>query len=193
MVFSPLEDWKVQLFIIGMFGKRSRQLVGWLLSCWEEKWLDDKTDTTSRLIPKWDKLCRDQLAMSSLRHITPSSRHMMMSNALQSPLDRSSIVSGCLSGKHHALFIMWSFSIMLYHLFSHTMSYAPILTHPQTNFFPMMTFSLCPCWFIRSHDPLHFLTILPIVLTLLLAFVSYCCSIYGSHVCGVLSWPQFCI
>ena len=32
----------------------------------------------------------------------------------------------------------------------------------------------------------HFisLTILPIVLTLLLAFVLYCCSIYGSHVCG---------
>ena len=39
----------------------------------------------------------------------------------------------------------------------------------------------------------HFISlmILPIVLTLLLAFVSYCCSIYGSHVCGVLSRPQF--
>ena len=39
----------------------------------------------------------------------------------------------------------------------------------------------------------HFISlmILPIVLTLLPAFVSYCCSIYGSHVCGVLSRPQF--
>ena len=39
----------------------------------------------------------------------------------------------------------------------------------------------------------HFisLTILPIALTLLLAFVSYCCSIYGSYVCGALSQPQF--
>ena len=39
----------------------------------------------------------------------------------------------------------------------------------------------------------HFIssTILPIVLTLLLAFILYCGSIYGSHVCGVLSQPQF--
>ena len=39
----------------------------------------------------------------------------------------------------------------------------------------------------------HFisLTILQIVLTLLLAFVLYCCSIYGTNVCGVLSRPQF--
>ena len=41
----------------------------------------------------------------------------------------------------------------------------------------------------------HFISImiLPIVLTLFVAFVSYCCSIYGSHICGVLSWPHFCI
>ena len=95
--------------------------------------------------------------MSSLRHITPSSRHMMMSNALQSLFDRSFIVSRCLSGNYHALFIMWSFSIMLYHLFSHHMSYAPILTHPRTNSFPMTMISLCSWWFIRSHNPLHFL------------------------------------
>ena len=80
--------------------------------------------------------------------------------------------------------LMWSFSIMLYHLFSHTMSYAPILTHLWTKSLPMTTLSLCPWWFIRSHDPLHFLTILPNVLTLLLAFVLYCYSINGSHVCG---------
>ena len=49
------------------------------------------------------------------------------------------------------------FSIMLYHPFSHTMSYAPIFTHRQTNSFPMMTLSLCLHWFIHSHDPLHFL------------------------------------
>ena len=49
------------------------------------------------------------------------------------------------------------FSIMLYHLLSHPMSYAPILNHPRTNSFPMMTISLCSWWFICSHDPLHFL------------------------------------
>ena len=86
-----------------------------------------------------------------------SLHHMMMSNALQLLLDRSFLVSRYLSGKYHALFIIWSFSIMLYHPSSHTMSYAPILTHPRTNSLPMTTFSLCLCWFICSHDPLHFL------------------------------------
>ena len=80
-----------------------------------------------------------------------------MNSALQSLLDQSFLVSGYLSGKYHALFIMWSFHIMLHHLFSHHMSYAPILTHLRTNSLPMMTLSLCPWWFIRSHDPLHFL------------------------------------
>ena len=73
---------------------------------------------------------------------------------------------------------------MLYHLLSHLMSYAPILTHPRTNFFPMTTLSLCldDSFVLMTH--FISLTILPIVLTLLLAFVSFCCSIYGSHVCG---------
>ena len=52
MVFTPLADWKVRLLSMGMFGWRSKRFVGWLLSCWEEKWLDDKTDTTSHLISK---------------------------------------------------------------------------------------------------------------------------------------------
>ena len=39
----------------------------------------------------------------------------------------------------------------------------------------------------------HFisLTILPIIHTLLDAFAPYCCSIYGLHICGVLSQPHF--
>ena len=132
--------------------------------------------------------------MSFSHHITPStpsSHHKVMSHALQWLLDRSFLVSGYLSGKYHALFITWSFSIMLYHPPSHTMSYAPILTHLQTNFFPMTILSfVCADSFVLMT---HFisLTILPIILTLPLAFVSYCCSIYGSHICGFLSWPQF--
>ena len=71
------------------------------------------------------------------------------------------------------------FSIMLYRPFSHHMSYAPILTHPRTNSFPMTTISLCfdDSFVLMTH--FISLTILPIILTLLLAFVSYCCSIYG--------------
>src|ERR1700743_1250864 len=43
-------------------------------------------------------------------------------------------------------------------------------------------FVLADSFFLMTH--FISLTILPIVLTLLLAFVLYCCSIYGSHVCG---------
>ena len=54
--------------------------------------------------------------MSSLHHITPSSRHKMMSNAPQSLLDRSFIVSGYLSGKvlrsfHHVIFFYYALSL----------------------------------------------------------------------------------
>ena len=99
----------------------------------------------------------------------------MMSHALQLLLDWSFLVSGYLSGKYHTLFTTWSFSIMLYHPPSHTMSYAPILTHPWTNSFPMTMFSLCPCWFIHSHDPLHFLNDLSRI-QLLTSKISHICQ-----------------
>ena len=123
-------------------GLLSRAVIGW------QDWHDVVSYTKTRQAPSWP-----------IGHVfvPPSSRHNMMSHALQSLLDQSFPVSGYFSGKYHTLFITWSFSIMLYHPPSHTMSYAPILTHLQTNFFPMTMFSLCPCWFIRSHDPLHFL------------------------------------
>ena len=129
----------------------------WLLGCWVEKWLDDKTNMMLRLIPRKDKFHHDQLVMSSSHHIMPSLHHMMMCNVSQSLLDQSFPVSRYLPGKCHTLFIIWSFSIMLYHYFSHTMSYAPTLTHHRTTPFPMTMLSLCLCWFIHSHDPLHFL------------------------------------
>ena len=68
---------------------------------------------------------------------------------------------------------MWSFSIMLYHPFSHPMLYAPILTHLWTNSFPMTTLFLCLCWFIHSHDPLHFQTNQPIVVSLLFILLKW--------------------
>ena len=92
--------------------------------------MDDKTDTTSRLILKQDKLHHDWLVMSLLRHITPSSRHMMMSNALQSLLDRSFPVSGCLSGKYHVLFIMCFF---FYYALSSFLSPYVICPYPDSS------------------------------------------------------------
>ena len=111
----------------------------------------------SHLIPRLVKLHCDQLVVSSSLHIMPSLHHRMMHPAPLLPLDWTFIVSKCLSGKVLCSFLTCSFSIMIYHPFSHTMSYAPILTHHRTNLFPMMMFSPCLCWFIRSYDPLHFL------------------------------------
>ena len=145
--------------------------------------------------------------MSSFHHIMPSSHHMMMCHVLQSLLDRPFPVSGYLSGKYHALFIIWSFSIMRYHLLSHTMSYAPIFTH-WTNSFPMTTLSFCLCWFIRSHYPLHFLkrsyqsftpSFLPLFLIVVLfmghMFVEFCHShtfVFKAVLGSVAGAPQLC-
>ena len=77
-------------------------------------------------------------------------------------------------------------------IFSHTLCCMPL----SLLIFRLIPFPwrCLPLVFVDSFVLMtHFisLTILPIVLTLLLAFVSYCCSIYESHVCGVLSQPQF--
>ena len=145
----------------------------------------------SHLIPRLVKLHHDQMVMSSSLHITPSLHYRMTCPAPQSLLNQSFLVFRYLLGKYHVLSVTCSFSIMLYHPFSRTMLYAPILTHHWTNSFPMTIFSLC---LADSFVPMtHFisLTILPIIHTLLDPFILYCCSIYGSHFCGVLSQPHF--
>ena len=70
-------------------------------------------------------------------------------------------------------FITWPSFIMLYHPFSYAMSYAPMFTQHWTSNFPMTIFSLCPCWFIHSHDPLHFWTSWPIMVLLLFYFTKW--------------------
>ena len=157
MVFTPLADWKVQLLSIGMFEEKSR----WLLSsCWvvvrRSDWMTRPTwrcvlyqSKTSSIVTSW-----------SCHHCAISHHHhtiwwwVMCSNCYWiGPSMSPGIcqVSIMLFSSHDPFFIM------LYHPFSHPMSYAPILTHLWTNSFPMMILSLCLCWFIRSHDPLHFL------------------------------------
>ena len=37
MVLSPLEDWKVQLLIIGIVERKIEAVVEWLVDCWVEK------------------------------------------------------------------------------------------------------------------------------------------------------------
>ena len=191
-MFTPLADWKVQLLSMGIFEERSRRL---LCCCWvvvrRSDWMTRPTQyrvlyqsKTSSIVTSW-----------SSHHCAISHHHCtikMMSHALQSLLDWSFPVSGYFSGKYHALFITWSFSIMLYHPFSHTMSYAPILTYLRTNFFPMTSLSLCLCWFIHSHDPLYFLNDLtncfhpPSCLCLLLLFYLWFVHLWSSTTATVL-------
>ena len=82
--------------------------------------------------------------------------------------------------------------LLCFIIFSLTLCHIPLflfITGPIL--FPWQHF---PFVFHDSFIPMtHFFSsmILPIIHTLLDAFVSYCCSIYGSHVCGVLSQPHF--
>ena len=162
-----------------------------LFSCWVEKWLDNRTYTMSHLIPRLVKPHHEWFVMSSSLHITPSLHHKMAHPVPQLLLNWSFLVSRYFSGKYHVLHITWSlllcfiiFSLTLCHMSLFLLIIGPI-------FFPWQCFPFVPA---GSFVPMtHFIpsTILPIILTLFDAFVPYCCSIYGSHVCGVLSQPQF--
>src|ERR1700743_3379358 len=102
MVFCPLADWKVRLWVIGMLGREVSGLLGsW---CVVERRSDWMTRPTRRRVLYQSKTSSIVTCWSC--HHCAISRHMTMSNALQSLLDRSFLVSGCLSGKYHALFII---------------------------------------------------------------------------------------
>ena len=173
MVFIPLADWKVRLLSMGMFEERSRQLLG---SCWVVGGRSDWMTRLTRHRVLYQSKTSSIMTSWSGHHCAISHHHctiqwwVMRSNCYWIG---PSLTPGICQVSITLFSSCDPFSILLYHLLSHTMSYAPILTHLWTNFFPMMTLSLCPWWFICSHNPLHFLTILPIVLTLLLAFVSF--------------------
>ena len=87
---------------------------------------------------------------------------------------------------------------------SHNILYSALLTFlSMPHHMPLCLLTIVPHAFPWQHFPFisadsfvpmtHFisLTILPIIQTLLDPFVLNCHSIYGSHVCGVLSQPQF--
>ena len=120
--------------------------------------------------------------------------------------------------------LFWScdpFFIMLYHPFSHDMSYAPVFTHHWILDFLMthFPFVLADSFVLTTHfisnqptnhglaavlfskavnfmglfyQPTPTKTIWPLPCSLMPLFL-YCCDIYRSHICGVLSWPHFCI
>ena len=145
-------------------GLLSREVIGW------QDQHDFASYTKTRQAPLW--LVGHVIVPPYHAIIAPYSDESCVPIAIGSALP----VSKYLSGKYHALFITWSSSIMLYHPPSHTMSYASILTHHWTKIFPMTTFFLSLWWFIRSHDPLHFLNNLtnhshpPFCLCFLLSF-----------------------
>ena len=193
MVFKPLADWKVWLLIIGMLRREVNGLLG---SCRvvvrRSDWMTRPTrrcvlyqSKTSSIVTSW-----------SCHHPIILHHHHAIRWWVMRP-NRYWIGPSLSPGTCQASITLFPscdpFSIMLYHLLSHTMSYAPILTHHRTNSFLMMRFSICPCWFIRSHDPLHFLNDFtncshpPSCLCPLLLFYLW------SHVCGASVTATVCI
>ena len=153
--------------------------------------MDDKTDTTLHLIPRQDKLHRDQLVMSSSLHITPSTAPSAYASYMQFAIGPVKFCPRIVCQMSIMFLYHMILFIMLYHPFSHAMSYAPMFIHYWTLNLPVThsPFVLADSFILTTH--FISLTILQIIHTLLVAFILYCCSIYGSHVCGVLSWPHF--
>ena len=191
MVFSPLEDWKVRLFIIGMLG---REVDGWLGGWWvverRSDWMTRPTrrrvlyqSNTSSIMTSWSCHC------STISH----NHHTIWWWVMRS--NRYWIGPSLSLG-------IWQVSITLFSpcdpfllcftIFSLTLCHMPLsllISRPVVFPWQHFPFVSADSFVLMTH--FIFLTILPIVLTLLLAFVLYCCSIYGLHVCGVLSRPQF--
>ena len=142
MVFNPFMDWKVRALFIGIVQERCKQLLcGWWVVGWKSDWMKRPTrhsilyqDKSSSIVTNWS--CRHPSILRYWLH------HQLMCPAFNLVLDWSSPVSRLFVRWVLRSFIIWSLSIMLYHPFSHTMSYAPIFTHHWTPDFPWWTFPL---------------------------------------------------
>ena len=163
----------------------------WLVSYWvESDWMTRPTrcrilyqDESSSIMTNWS--CHHPFI--SCHQLC----HWLTCPVYNSPLDWSNPVS--------RLFVRWV---------SRSLSYdSPLLCFiilsPTLCHMPLSLLIIRLISFPWQHFPfvlddsfilmIHFISlmILPIVHTLLDAFVPYCCSIYGLHICGVLSWPHF--
>ena len=166
-------------------------VVGWLISCWVEKWLDDRPtqhrilyqDWTSSIVTNWSCHC----PIISCHHCTTwwcvlHPNHYWITPSLSLGICQVGIM----------LFSSHDPFLLCFIIFSLTLCHMPLF---------LLIIELIP--FPWQHSPFvfdrsfvlmtHFisLTILPIIHTLFDAFLSYCYSIYGLHICGVLSWPHF--
>ena len=160
--------------------------------------------------------------MSPSLHITPSIVQSAYASCIQITIG---LVRPCLHIICQMSITFFYHMILLYYALSSFLSryvicpYVYSLLDPWFSHDPL---SLCSCWFIRAHDPLHFQTNPPIIVSLLFILLKwsmlwsrftsptpdkllwpsphslmplflYCCAIYRSHICGVLSWPHFCV
>ena len=191
MECSPPEDWKVRLFIIGMLGEEVNGLLGgWWVVVRRSDWMTRPTrrrilyqSKTSSIVTSWS--CH-HCAISHHRHtiwwwVMHSNRYWI------GPSLSPGICQVSITLFHHVILFLlcviilsltlchMPLSLLIFELISFPWRHFPFVSDDS---FVLMT---------------HFISlmILPIVLTLLLAFVPYYCSIYGSNVCGVLSRPQF--
>ena len=190
-MFTPLADWKVQLLSMGMFEKRSRWLLGGCRDVVRKSdWMKRLTrrhilyqGKTSSIVTGWS--CH-HCAISYHYHaiwwwVIRSDRYWI-GPSLSPGVCQVSITLFSSCDPFLLCFII--LSLTLCHMPLSLLIFGQIL-------FPWQHFSFVSVDSFVLMTHFISLTILPIVLTLLLTFVSYCCSIYGLHVCGVLSWPQF--
>ena len=184
MVFSPLADWKVRLLIIGMLRREVDSLLG---SCQAvERRSDWMTRPPWHRVLYWDKTS-SIVTNQSCHHCAISHHHhaigwwIMRSNCYW--IGPSLSLGVCQVSV--TLFSSCDLFLLCFIISSLTLCHMPLfLFIIRLILFPWRCF---PFVLADSFVPItHFisLTILPIFLTLFLAFVSYCCSIYGSHVCG---------
>ena len=191
MVFKPLADWKVWLLSIGMFEERYEQLLeGCLVVGWRSDWTTRPTwchvlyqDWTSSIVTNWSCHC------STISHHHRTIWWWVMhpncywiGPSLSPGISQVSII----------LFTSHDSFLLCFIIFSLTLCHMPLslliiglISFPQWH----SPFDLADSFVLSTHF-ISF-TISPIIHTLLDPFVLYCCSIYGSHVCGVLSQPHF--
>ena len=176
---------------MGMLKNRHEQLLwGWLIVEWRSDWMTGLTqchilyqDQTSSIVTNWS--CHYPTISHhhhAIRWWVMRSNHYWIGPSLSLGICQVSIT----------LFSSYDLFLLCFIILSLTLCHMP-LSLPIFGLIPF-PWRHFPFVSADSFVPMtHFisLTILPIVLTLLLAFVLYCCSIYGSHVCGVLPQPQF--
>ena len=220
-MFKPLADWKVWLLSIGIVEERSKQLLcGWWVVGRKNDWTTRPTQCrvlyqkkSGSIVTNWScchpstschRLCHQltrpeyNLPLDWSNHVSRFFvRWVSHSFIIWSPLLCFIILSPtlchmplCLLIVRPLIFSWWTFPfVLLNHLFSWPTSFLDQPTnHGLAAVLSLKWSKLWSCFTSQTPDRL-----LSLLTRSLMPLFLYCCVIYRLHVCGVLSWPRFCI